>query len=63
MSVIFVCDGCGKQQEGERWPRGTFKPSHWYTRSDDDGEQHACSRKCIEVVAEKTGKTDLVNPI
>ena len=63
MAVEFVCDGCGKREPGEVWPGGTFKPSHWYTRKDDDGTQHACSRECIAKAAAKSGKTSTVLPI
>lgn len=52
----FTCDGCGKTHTGE------MKPWDWYVRMDDDGEQFACSRKCIETTAEKTGKTRVVLP-
>lgn len=63
MAVIYVCDGCGKQEPGEQWPTGTFKPRLWFGRKDKDGEQLACSRECIDKVAKATGKTDLVLPI
>jgi len=63
MAVECICDGCGKREPAEHHPGGTFKPSHWYSRRDEDGEQLACSRKCIEKVAAKTGKTALVSPI
>lgn len=64
MAVEFVCDGCGKREPGvasagvHRW----IKPRAWFQRSDD-GIQDACSRKCIEVIAEKSGKTSVVLPI
>ena len=63
MPVIFVCDGCGKQAPGFYAGFQWHKPPKWYERSDKDGAQLACSRECIEKVAEKTGKTKVVMPI
>ena len=63
--MVFICDGCGKEERGMRFSEadgGWFKPAKWYARSDKDGEQVACSRECIVTVAKKTGKTDLVAP-
>jgi hypothetical protein len=40
-----------------------FKPRDWFSRSDDDGTQVACSRECIDKIAEKTGKTRVILPI
>ena len=58
-----VCDGCGKITDAERGRRGLWdKPSHWYSREDEDGCQVACSRACIQVVAEKSGKTGATMP-
>lgn len=60
---MFKCDGCGLVELGEKWPDGSWhKRSHWYSRKDADGEQFACSRDCIKIVAERTGKTSLVMP-
>jgi hypothetical protein len=42
-----------------RW----HKPRSWYERTDEDGTQTACSRECIEKIAEKTGKTAVVLPV
>lgn len=64
MAAEVICDGCGKRavmrvgQDGN-W----YKPASWYRRSDKDGIQTACSRECIDKIAEKTGKTDIVIPI
>ena len=64
MSVIFKCDGCGRQEEGWFNSMGkATKPNHWYQRSDKDGTQVACSRRCIETVAELSGKTACVLPV
>lgn len=63
MAVKFICDGCGKEAPG--WfNRGgdAFKPSDWYQRTDKDGTQIACSRRCVDTIAEKTGKTRVVLP-
>lgn len=40
-----------------------FKPRLWFQRSDDDGIQVACSRECIDKIAQNTGKTDVILPI
>lgn len=62
--VEFICDGCGKRQTAMVTERGDFfKPHAWYQRTDEDGTQVACSRECIEKVAQDTGKTNLVLPV
>jgi hypothetical protein len=55
MSMIAVCDGCGKQapavSNGFHW----FKPNSWYERTPA-GEKRpitACSRECIDAVETK----------
>lgn len=63
MAAECICDGCGKR--APMWANRVgnwFKPSNWYQRTDEDGTQVACSRECIEKIADKTGKTarDLV---
>lgn len=64
MAVEFICDGCGKRQRGSESRDGVaYKPRDWYQRTDDDGTQTACSRECIEIIAEKTGKTKVVLPL
>lgn len=66
MSATIKCDGCGKEAPMIHYPNGTpgwHKPPSWYQRSDEDGIQDACSRECIKVIAEKSGKTDCVMPI
>ena len=50
MAVKYICDGCGKEQVGARLGD---KPPDWFQRQDEDGVQHACSRKCIEEMAFK----------
>lgn len=60
--VVFRCDGCGKQEAGN-FANGWWKPVHWFQRSDGDGAQIACSRRCIDKVAERSGKTGLVLPV
>ncbi|KXB08784.1 hypothetical protein AKJ59_00480 [candidate division MSBL1 archaeon SCGC-AAA385M02] len=63
MTVLYICDGCGKREPAAINPYGkSIKPRKWYSRRDEDGEQHACSRECIKKIAERTGKTDLVLP-
>ena len=63
MAVEYICDGCGKRESGSHNGLRWFKPYGWYQRGDDDGPQEACSRECIEKVAEKTGKTSVVLPV
>jgi hypothetical protein len=54
MSMISVCDGCGRQQPASCNQGQWFKPGSWYERTplDDKGRQErtitACSRECIE---------------
>lgn len=60
MAVEYICDGCGERAPGDKSGR---KPIGWWQREDDDGAQHACSRRCIERAAERTGKTAVVVPL
>lgn len=64
MAAESICDGCGKRAPMVQGRLGSWhKPSVWYERSDEDGIQTACSRKCIDLIAEKTGKSSCVLPI
>lgn len=66
MACEFICDGCGKRVKAVFYPRGTpgwQKPGVWFQRQDEDGPQDACSRECIEKVAEVSKKTSVVLPI
>lgn len=56
--MTATCDGCGRQDAARMAKDEWLKPEGWYQRSDEDGIQIACSRKCIEDVAKKTGKTN-----
>ena len=58
MSVTYKCDGCGTTVE----QRSSFKPSAWFVRGQEGEQQHACSRPCIEKIAEATGSTRVVLP-
>ena len=61
----FTCDSCRKKAPRvyARNKRGIwFKPELWFQRSGDDGAQLACSRECIDVVAQKSDKTNIVLP-
>ena len=64
MSVEYICDGCEKREDAvvASGTHGWAKPPKWYQRRDEDGPQDACSRKCIETIAEKTGKNAMVLP-
>jgi hypothetical protein len=62
--VTFRCDGCGLLGQGHHNRMGDwFKPSHWYQRGDEEGVQLACSRRCIDLIAQKSGKTSVVLPV
>ncbi len=63
MACKIICDGCGKEENGEYANHSWHKPHQWYERKDEDGPQTACSRQCIDLIAKKTGKTDLVCPV
>jgi hypothetical protein len=64
MAVEWICDGCGRREPGATGNGGdALKPREWYCRSDKDGRQDACSRRCIELIAAKSGKTACVLPI
>jgi hypothetical protein len=60
---LFTCDACGTQAAGFYANLRWHKPAEWYQRSDRDGAQVACSRECIDVVAQGSGKTGCVLPI
>ena len=66
MSATIKCDGCGKESPMVRYKGGApgwHKPDKWYQRQDEDGIQDACSRECIQTIAEQSGKSDVVIPI
>lgn len=64
MSIKFICDGCGKEENATYNSLGDpIKPYEWFRRSDKDGRQDACSRPCIERISVKSGKTNLVSPV
>jgi hypothetical protein len=60
--VIFECDGCKKQEEGYFVDSRAIKPDKWYSRSDKEGTQIACSRECIDKIAKETNKTRVIMP-
>lgn len=62
MSAEYTCDGCSKKASGTREGQIWAKPRSWFQRSDEEGIQDACSRECIEMIAEKTGKTEVTLP-
>ena len=54
-----ICDGCGKREPAVFYSQGDrrfHKPEDWYSRADEEGEQDACSRACVDAVFEKTGR-------
>lgn len=63
MAAESICDGCGRRSPMTAGADGNwYKPRSWYERSDDDGIQTACSRECIDAIAEKTKKPGVVLP-
>lgn len=63
MSAIVRCDGCGVEAPMLEAHGNYFKPPSWFQRSDEDGIQVACTRNCIDKIAEKSGKTSVVLPV
>lgn len=63
--VTWRCDGCGELAPGEfgAGSCASHKPRDWFARKDSDGVQVACSRRCIDTIATKSGKTSVVLPI
>ena len=62
MTCRYICDGCGKEAVAIANRHDWLKPHNWFQRSDEDGPQDACSRECIEKIAEQSGKTPCVAP-
>lgn len=63
MAAKVICDGCGKEQPMVQGPGGRWlKPPDWFQRSDEDGIQVVCGRRCIDTVSERTGKPRFVLP-
>ncbi|MGB0972439.1 MAG: hypothetical protein ACPGVG_15995 [Mycobacterium sp.] len=66
MSAEIKCDGCGTTAPMTWWPgnvsAGWQKPSNWFQRGDSSGIQDACSRECIQRIADESGKTSVVLP-
>lgn len=60
--VTYRCDGCGAEAPGSFYNGDFHKPERWYIRSDEDGAQVACSRPCIDRIAEASGKTKAILP-
>jgi hypothetical protein len=64
MAAEMICDGCGKRAAMTANRHGDwFKPAGWLQRTDDDGTQVACSRQCVDKVAETSGKTGCIIPL
>jgi hypothetical protein len=63
MACKYICDGCGRERTGLPTLGGYSHPPEWFQRGDDDGNQDACSRECIDTIAAKSGKTRCVLPI
>lgn len=64
MSVLFVCDGCGKQEKTRGTRAGYFAPHAWYRRTDKETgiTFDACSRDCVEAINEQNGDRTPILP-
>ena len=68
MSYKVVCDNCGKEQttsSNNDWVNNPINPetnTQWYSRRNNRNTIHACSRRCLEQYAEKSGSTNVVLP-
>lgn len=68
MAAEVICDGCGKRAAMEYCNRAFVKPEKWYqhiiaeTGAEEGRILVACSRSCIERIAEETGETAVVWP-
>lgn len=72
MSIQYTCDGCGNTESGTWNGRIWIRPivarglsgggGEWWERQDKDGQQHACSRDCVDKIAEEKGVTRVVFP-
>ena len=61
MAAESICDGCGKRAPMLAGRDGRWrKPRNWYERSDEDGIQTACSRECIDKIADESGKSRVI---
>lgn len=65
MAIKFICDGCKKEVDGTWYPavKKQLKPDHWFCRADENGEQHACSRECVETISKEKNVTSVIAPI
>ena len=65
--------GCGKEFKRLRFTEGEWRRplvdvgesgggSPWFSRENSEGQQHVCSRACIEKAASKLGVTRVVMP-
>lgn len=63
--VKYICDGCGKEEEGIVLPHTVLKPRKWFVRADRDKDTayYACSYACIETIDEKHGDRRAISPI
>jgi hypothetical protein len=55
MSMISVCDGCGKQAPAVAGNHSWHKPPDWFERTEPNTGEilTACSRGCVDRVHEK----------
>lgn len=60
MSMIAVCDGCGKQEPADCVRGAWVKPEEWFERTPIDPSTRvqlrtitACSRECVYKIMEK----------
>lgn len=64
MSAFWKCDGCGIVRSAARSSDGRWvKPWEWFSRADEEGIQDACSRDCVDEIAKKSSKTNVILPL
>ncbi len=71
MSVKYICDGCGKEEDCDHQEHGVFKPHHWFARlawEGDDNKSYArwlfaCSRPCIEKINQNREEETPILPL
>ena len=62
MPAIIICDNCGKKKKMTQFEGGWLRPISWFSRSDKDGIQTACSKSCKKRIEIKTGRSDYLFP-
>ncbi len=63
--MTAFCDNCGESAKAVHAKESSvyLKPRDWWERTDEDGTQLVCSRKCRAELSRKTGKSDVALPV